>query len=178
MVKFNKRITHFVLKISVSGLILCAIPQMARCQAATSSDETVKESTYQEIKKDGRLYVFASSKRKEDFEKIGELGKGIIKIGYGPNGETVVFDSEEAIIEYESRLVKEILAKSNIKAYREFKINGRLYVFTSPTRKAEFEKTGEMGKSIIKIGYGPNGETVVFDLDEAVKEYDKRHPQK
>lgn len=178
MVKFRKIISHFAFMISIAALVHCAISQTARCKAATPNDETVKESTYQEIRKDGRLYVFASSKRKEDFEKTGELGKGIIKIGYGPNGETVVFDSEEAIIEYESRLVKEILGKAGIKAYDEFKINERLYVFTSPTRKAEFEKTGEMGKSIIKIGYGPNGETVVFDSDEAVKEYDKRHLKK
>ena len=78
--------------------------------------------------------------------------------------ETVVFDSEEAVIEYESD--------------REFEINGRLYVFTSPARKAEFDKTGEMGKSVIKIGYGQNSETVVFDSDDAVKEYDKRHSKK
>jgi hypothetical protein len=65
----------------------------------------------------------------------------------------VVFDSEEAVIEYESRLVKEILGKANIKAYREVKINGRLYVFTSPARKMNFEKSGELGVAIIKIGY-------------------------
>ncbi|GAB61187.1 MAG: hypothetical protein DWB56_16465 [Candidatus Jettenia sp.] len=178
MGKFNGKITRFAFMISITGITLCTIPQTARCQAVTASDETVKEGTYQEVSKDGRLYIFVSSKRKEEFEKTGELGKGIIKIGYGPNGETVVFDSEEAVIEYESRLVKELLGKTNIKAYKEFKIDGRLYVFTSPARKAEFEKTGEMGKSIVKIGYGPNGETAVFDSDEAVKEYDKRHSKK
>ncbi len=92
--------------------------------------------------------------------------------------ETVVFDSEEAVIEYESNCVRQILGKVNIRAYREFEINGRLYVFTSPARKAEFDKTGEMGKSVIKIGYGQNSETVVFDSDDAVKEYDKRHSKK
>ncbi|MDN3511282.1 MAG: hypothetical protein NG784_08250 [Candidatus Jettenia sp.] len=164
--------------ISIAGIALCTIPQTARCQAVTSSDETVKEGICQKVKRDGRLYIFASSKRKEEFEKTGELGKGIIKIGYGPNGETVVFDSEEAVIEYESRIVKELLGKTNIKACKEFKINGRLYIFTSPAQKAEFEKTEEMGKSIVKIGYGPNGEIVVLDSDEAVKEYDKRHSKK
>ncbi|MFO0795457.1 MAG: hypothetical protein U0586_15500 [Candidatus Brocadiaceae bacterium] len=178
MVKFCKVISHVAFMISIAALVNCAVSQTARCKAATASDETVEKSTYLEIKKDGRLYIFASSRRKEDFEKTGDLGKGIIKIEYGQNGETVVFDSEEAVIEYEARLVREILGKAGIKAYGEFKINERLYVFTSPTRKAEFEKTGEMGKSIIKIGYGQNGETVVFDSDEAVKEYDKRHTKK
>ncbi|KAB2834111.1 MAG: hypothetical protein F9K48_06960 [Candidatus Brocadia sp.] len=66
-----------------------------------SGAETIKEGTCQEVEKDGRLYVFASSTRKAKFEKSGELGKGIIKIEYGPNGETVVFDSEETLKEYD-----------------------------------------------------------------------------
>ncbi len=170
---FTKKSANLGLILGLAGVVLCA-----NLQITASAADATKESAYQEVKKEGRLYVFASPARKADFEKSGELGKSIIKIGYGRNGETVVFDSEEAVIEYESRLVKEILGKTNIKAYREFKIDGRLYVFTSPTRKAEFEKTGEMGKSIIKIGYGSNNETVVFDSDEAVVEYDKRHLKK
>ncbi len=38
-----------------------------------------------------------------------------------------------------------------------------------------FKKTGETGKCIIKVGYGPDGETIVFDSDEAVKEYERRN---
>lgn len=173
MKKVTKKVLSFIFTLGITVLIFCTI-----LQTAMSGAETVKEGAYQEVEKDGRLYVFASPTRKADFEKSGELGKGIIKIGHGQNGETVIFDSEEAVVEYESRLVKEILGKVNIKAYREFKINGRLYVFTSPTRKAEFEKTGEIGKSIIKTGYGQDGETVVFDSEEAVKEYDKRRSKK
>jgi YHS domain-containing protein len=168
-----KIILKSILTLGILSSVFCTVSRLHVFGA-----ETVKESAYQEVKKDGRLYVFSSSQRKADFEKSGELGKGIIKIGYGRNGETVVFDSEDAVIEYEARLVKEILGKANIKAYREAKINDRLYVFTSPTRKENFEKSGELGVSIIKIGYGPNGETVVFDSDEAVKEYHNRHPQK
>lgn len=178
MKKFNKMIIKLVLTACVTSLTFCATSQVARSEVEPTKTESPKEGTYQEVKRDGRLYVFYSLKQKENFEKTGEMGKGIIKIGYGPNGETVVFDSEDAVIEYESRLVKEILGKADIKAYREFKINERLYVFTSPTRKADFEKSGECGKAIIKIGYGPDGETVVFDSDEAVREYDKRHVKK
>ena len=174
MEKLTKNALHFLFTTGIAGLVFCTASQMT-----VSTAESVKEgSTYQEIENNGRIYVFASPARKADFEKSGELGKGIIKIGYGRNGETVVFDSEDAVIQYEAGLVKEILGKANIKAYREAKINDRLYVFTSPTRKENFEKSGELGVSIIKIGYGPNGETVVFDSDEAVKEYDNRHPQK
>src|SRR3989304_2241479 len=110
-----------------------------------------------------------------DFEKTGERGTGIIKVGYGESGETVVFDSEEAVVEYESRIIKGILEKVDVIVYKEVKIDGRLYVFTSPTRMASFEKSGELGTGIIKIGYGVNGKTVVFDSDEPGEEYTNRH---
>ncbi|MEK6621736.1 MAG: hypothetical protein AABZ13_04580 [Planctomycetota bacterium] len=179
MKKWNRRLSYVFFTMAVAHIPGYAISQMTVSFAAEPSQVTPsKESAYQEVNKDGRLYIFTSPDRKAAFEKSGELGKGIIKIGYGQNGETVVFDSEEAVIEYASRRVKDILGKANIKAYREFEMDGRLYVFASPTRKTDFEKTGEMGKSITKIGYGTNNETVVFDSDEAVVEYDNRHFKK
>ena len=75
-------------------------------------------------------------------------------------------------------ILKYVLYKSDIKnteIYKKLKKDGRLYVFTSPARLTDFEKSGELGKAVIKIGYGPHGETVVFDSDEAVKEYNNRH---
>jgi phosphate-selective porin len=52
---------------------------------------------YKEILKDGRYYVFNKAKVAEDFEKSGELGVAITRPSAGPNGETVVADSEEAL---------------------------------------------------------------------------------
>ncbi len=52
---------------------------------------------YKEIKKDGRIYVFNKAKQAEAFEQSGEMGVGITRPGVGPNGETVVADSEEAL---------------------------------------------------------------------------------
>jgi hypothetical protein len=54
---------------------------------------------YNEVAKDGRIYVFASGQRFDTFEKSkgAEIGVAITRPGYGPNGETVVFDSEDAI---------------------------------------------------------------------------------
>jgi hypothetical protein len=54
---------------------------------------------YNEVAKDGRIYVFASGQRFDTFQKSGgaEIGVAITRPGYGPNGETVVFDSEDAI---------------------------------------------------------------------------------
>jgi phosphate-selective porin OprO/OprP len=54
-------------------------------------------SFYREVEKDGRIYVFNNMQQFTDWEKSGEMGVGITLLGYGPNGETMVFDSEQAI---------------------------------------------------------------------------------
>jgi hypothetical protein len=161
-----RKIVNLFLAPVIAGLTFYAASNIVSSHAESS-----KATNYQVLNKDGRLYIFTSSERMAGFEKSGELGIGIIKIGHGPNGETVVFDSDDAVLEYESRRVRQLLAKM---AYEEFKKDSRLYVFTSPTRKADFEKSGELGIGIIKIGHGPNGETVIFDSDDAVREYEKR----
>jgi hypothetical protein len=54
---------------------------------------------YNEVTKNGRIYVFASAAAYEAFTKSDgtETGHVIERTGYGPNGETVVFDSRDAI---------------------------------------------------------------------------------
>ena len=54
---------------------------------------------YREVVKDGRIYVFARAERFDAFEKSGgaEVGVAITRLGFGPSGETVVFDTEDAI---------------------------------------------------------------------------------
>jgi len=55
---------------------------------------------YIEVPKDGHIYVFAIGQRYDSFRKSGgtEAGTPVItRPGYGPQRETVVFDSEDAI---------------------------------------------------------------------------------
>jgi hypothetical protein len=52
---------------------------------------------YKEILKDGRIYVFNIPEEADRFEKSGEMGRAITRPGAGPNGETVVADSERAL---------------------------------------------------------------------------------
>jgi Phosphate-selective porin O and P len=52
---------------------------------------------YQEVAKDGRIYVFAIGVRYDAWSKSGETGPALTRLGYGPAGETVVFDSEDAV---------------------------------------------------------------------------------
>jgi phosphate-selective porin OprO/OprP len=60
-------------------------------------------SFYREVEKDGRIYVFNNMRSYQAWEQSGEMGVGITLLGYGPNGETMVFDSEEAIHLYNFR---------------------------------------------------------------------------
>jgi len=67
--------------------------------AGVASAQSPLNYFYNEVVKDGRIYVFATGQRFDTFEKSGgaEVGQAITRPGYGPNGETVVFDSEDAI---------------------------------------------------------------------------------
>jgi len=64
-----------------------------------AADAQAQTFFYNEVAKDGRIYVFATASRYDAFIKSNgaELGPVIERSGYGPNGETVVFDSEDAI---------------------------------------------------------------------------------
>jgi hypothetical protein len=67
---------------------------------AAAASSWAQNMFYQEVEKNGRIYVFALMKEFENFDKSGEMGKAITRLGYGPNSETVVFDSEDAINYY------------------------------------------------------------------------------
>lgn len=72
---------------------------------------------YRTFERHGRLYVFAQSTALEQWEASGEPGRGITRPGYGPKGETVIFDSEDAITLFNAR-------------------NGRAYEAFPPSRTA------------------------------------------
>src|SRR5262245_50557392 len=58
---------------------------------------------YRQVERDGRLDVFAQSAAFEQWQASHEAGRGLIRFGYGPQGETVVFDSEDAITLFNAR---------------------------------------------------------------------------
>lgn len=67
---------------------------------------------YKEVVKDGRIYVFNLGAEYERWAATGETGRAITKLNYGPAGETVVFDSEEAIDLYNFKHgIAEVVAK-------------------------------------------------------------------
>ena len=73
--------------------IVCALV----CALALSTAALAQGFFYKEVAKDGRIYVFNLGPEYERWAQTGETGRAISKLNYGPAGETVVFDSEEAI---------------------------------------------------------------------------------
>jgi hypothetical protein len=69
---------------------------------------------YQEEMKDGRIYVFADMKIYADWKQTGELEKSVTRIGAGPNGETIVADSDDALQLYyfKHNLPGEVIVKA------------------------------------------------------------------
>lgn len=67
------------------------------CVAALSTSALAQGFFYKEAAKDGRIYVFNLGPEYERWAATGETGRAITRLNYGPAGETVVFDSEEAI---------------------------------------------------------------------------------
>jgi phosphate-selective porin OprO/OprP len=66
--------------------------------AATSpraSAQTAEE--YYEIRVDDRIYVFSTEKRYTTYQQSKDMGVSITRLGYGPGGETVIFEDAKAI---------------------------------------------------------------------------------
>jgi hypothetical protein len=66
-------------------------------------------------------------------------------------------------------------AQVNLLWYKEVAREGRIYVFNDPNVFTAWQGSGEMGKSITRINFGPAGETVVFDNEAALDLYNFRH---
>jgi phosphate-selective porin OprO and OprP len=77
------------------GIVVGAI--LAGLLLAGTAGAQIVGLYYQEVTKDGRIYVFNTSERYQAFQKTGEMGTSITLIGRGPNGETVVAENETAI---------------------------------------------------------------------------------
>ena len=80
---------------SVVGLALAA----AAILAATSSGASAQAAGeyYQELRVDDRIYVFSTEKRYTTYQQSKDMGVSITRLGYGPDGATVVFEDAKAI---------------------------------------------------------------------------------
>ena len=87
-VAVGRRIPLFTLRSLTLGLLALA----------TSASVGASWFFYNEIAREETVYVFATQASFERFEATGDVGEAwITRQGYGPSGETVVFESEDAV---------------------------------------------------------------------------------
>jgi hypothetical protein len=72
---------------AVAVLVCLALPANAQ----------VKGLYYQEVTKEGRVYVFNTPEQYKKFQASGEMGTNITLVGRGPNGETIIAENETAL---------------------------------------------------------------------------------
>ncbi|HEX4961456.1 MAG TPA: carbohydrate porin [Thermoanaerobaculia bacterium] len=77
--------------------------------AASVATAQVTGLYYQEVEKDGRIYVFNTPERYQSWQSSGDIGTAITLVGRGANGETIVAENETAMDLY--------LFKHNLPAY-------------------------------------------------------------
>lgn len=88
-----------------AGLLALALA----LSAATVARAQVAGLYYQEVEKDGRVYVFNTPERFHSWEASNDMGTAVTLVGRGPNGETIVAENETAMDLY--------LFKHNLPAY-------------------------------------------------------------
>jgi len=89
------------------GRAFFACVAIAIALAAISAPALAQDTFYRETTIDGRIYVWTSEAALKAYEGSKELAVGTItRPGYGPNGETVVFDSPRAVEVYNQKYSK------------------------------------------------------------------------
>jgi phosphate-selective porin OprO/OprP len=77
-------------------MVVAALMALAGATSVTAQ-ATIDRLYWKEIRKDARIYVFNDPAEAVRFERSGEIGRAITRPGAGPDGETVVADSETAL---------------------------------------------------------------------------------
>jgi hypothetical protein len=66
-------------------------------------------------------------------------------------------------------------AQTGDEYYQEIRVEDRIYVFSTEKRYTAYQQSKDMGISITRLGYGPNGETVIFEDAKAIEAFNKKY---
>ncbi|MEO8349669.1 MAG: porin [Acidobacteriota bacterium] len=67
------------------------------------------------------------------------------------------------------------LAQTAEEYYQEIRVGDRIYVFSTENRYTTYQQSKDMGISITRLGYGPNGETVTFEDAKAIEAFNRKY---
>jgi hypothetical protein len=120
---------------------------LALLAGAVPAKAQVQGLYYQEVEKDGRVYVFNTPETFKAWQSSGDMGKSVSLIGRGANGETIVGENETAVDLYLFRHNLPAYDRPTPKpvvppAFPKTTIGGRVYAdFTSKANKDEGKGT-------------------------------------
>lgn len=158
------------------------------CQSAFAEPHYNVNDFYQ-VHKEGRIYIFDDFETYDSFVKLGETPFQLTRIGAGPEGETLVFGLTKRDKKMRSGIGSVDLYDGKADGisngfYGEIIKEGRIYVFGDWADMKSFMSVGEAPLRYTQIGAGPNGETVVYVLNEdnkkekpeaLIEEFNKKH---
>jgi hypothetical protein len=182
-----RHLKGLVIGISVLALLGCAAQQNAASskampEASTEGIPTLVNQIGEDFyvyDHDSRYYVISSAEMAMKFEGSGHLPYTRTLIGAGPHGRTVIFKVVKKKPEYVERLQEmyegtpHLVAKEG-EDYFVYHHQGRYYVIGSTKMSIKFIGSGHLPYTRTVIGGGPQGKTVVFEIDKKKPEYVER----
>ncbi len=173
----------FLKKTAVAAAITGVMLTLTACQSNEVKQEMVKapelnNQDLYEVDHEGRHYVFDDFAVYQDFLNVGETSFRKVFIGAGPHGESLVFGLRSEDKKKLEGLAGVEMYNGKMAAadpfYGEMRAeDGRLYVFSSLKDMQAVRDSGEAAYRLTQIGTGPQGQTVVFVLNDSNK---KKYP--
>lgn len=129
------------------------------------------ESGYHLWKYKERLYVTGNPETNENFRHHPHLPYTKTILGLGPFGETVIFEVDKKDTEFVDGLVAKyestpFLIRSEEDDFHVWIYKGRIYVIGHKKTHENFKKHPHLPYTKTVLGAGPNGETVIFEVDK------------
>jgi len=126
---------------------------------------------YFEFEHDGRLFVLGDPSAVAEFVRNPKIPASRTLVGWGPRGETVVFQIDRGDGSLYARLLEGFESRVRIltwdfeAAYFEFLFAGRYYVLGSEAGARGFESSPHLSVARTYVGAGPGGRTVVIEAE-------------
>lgn len=130
----------------------------------------------------GRVYVIGSKKMSEKFASQHHLPYTRTILGEGPKGETVIYEVQKKKPEYVDSLQQKFAGTPALldqqAKYYVWKYAGRIYVIGKEKTNQAFISNHFLPYTRTVLGAGPQGETVIFEVDKKDASFSEKLKQK
>jgi hypothetical protein len=80
-----------------AAFVLAGLLATAAVMSPPAAHGQIMGLYYQEVEKDGRVYIFNTPEKYTAWQQSGDMGVAVTLIGRGPNGETLVAENDTAL---------------------------------------------------------------------------------